>query len=67
MLMLPHQGPKEKMIIPVKFNTMLYGGSAFYSSDNGLRYHYKNPQMVLARLIGQKYGKVIDVPQTLIR
>ncbi len=41
---------------------MINGYSAVPSSDNGLRYGYKSPSRVLARLVSQKYGKVVDVP-----
>jgi len=57
---------KEKLIIMGNFNTMLNGFSAVPSSDNGLRYGYKSPSRVLARLVSQKYGKVVDVPQVLV-
>jgi len=46
---------------------MINGYSAVPSSDNGLRYGYKSPSRVLARLVSQKYGKVINVPQVLVR
>lgn len=49
------------------FDTMLNGFSAVPSSDNGLRYGHRSPSRVLARLVVQKYGKVIDVPQVLFR
>jgi hypothetical protein len=54
------------MIILVNFDTMLNGYSAVLSSDNGLRYGYKIPSRVMARLVSQKYGKVIDVPKVLV-
>jgi hypothetical protein len=56
----------EQMIILVNFDTMLNGYSAVLSSDNGLRYGYKIPSRVMARLVSQKYGKVIDVPKVLV-
>ena len=58
---------KEKLIILGNFNTMLNGWSAVPNSSNRLRYGFKSSSRVLARLVVQKYGKVIDAPQTLTR
>jgi hypothetical protein len=37
------------------------------NNNNGLRYCYKCPSRLLARLVDQKYGKVIDAPKILIK
>jgi hypothetical protein len=58
---------KEKLIILGNFNTMINGWSAVPNSSNRLRYGFKSSSRVLARLVVQKYGKVIDAPQTLTR
>ena len=55
---------REKLIILVNFDMMLNGWSAL-PSDNILRYGIKSPSRVLARLLDQKYGKVIDASLVL--
>ena len=45
---------------------MLNGWSALHS-NNGLRYGIKSPSRLLARLVAQKYGKVIDAPLVMTR
>jgi hypothetical protein len=58
---------REKLIILGNFDTMLNGWSDVPSSDNGLRYGYRSPSRVLARLVAQKYGKIVDAPKALVR
>jgi hypothetical protein len=61
---------REKLIIMGNFNTMLNGWSGSYSrssSGGGLIYGFKSQSRNLARLVDQKYGKVIDAPLILTR
>lgn len=46
---------------------MLNGYSAVPSRDNGSKHGYRISSRVLARLVAQKHGKTIDVPQGLAR
>jgi hypothetical protein len=55
---------REKLIILGNFNMMLNGWSALPSSS-GLMYGFKSLSRNLARLVDQKYGKVIDAPLIL--
>ena len=57
---------REKLIILGNFDMMLNGWSAL-PSENGLRYGIKSPSRLLARLVDQRYGKVIDAPLILTR
>jgi len=57
---------REKLIILGNFEMMLNGWSAL-PSNNGLKYGLKSPSRVLARLVDQKYGKVVDAPLILTR
>ncbi len=57
---------REKLIILGNFDMMLNGWSALPSSG-GLMYGFKSLSRNLARLVDQKYGKVIDAPLILIR
>jgi hypothetical protein len=45
---------------------MLNGWSAL-PNNNGSKYGFKSPSRLLARLVDQKYGKVIDAPHILTR
>jgi hypothetical protein len=59
---------REKLIIMGNFNTILNGWSGSYSrSSGGLVCGFKSQSRNLARLVDQKYGKVIDAPLILIR
>jgi energy-coupling factor transporter ATP-binding protein EcfA2 len=55
---------REKLIILGNFDMMLNGWSA--APNESLKYGFKSPSRSLARLIEQKYGKVIGVPMVLI-
>lgn len=55
---------KEKLIIVGSFDMMLYGWT---SLPNQTKHGYKSPARSLARLVDTKYGKVIDVPNILVR
>jgi hypothetical protein len=57
---------REKLIIMGNFNMMLNGWSALPSSS-GLMYGFRSLSRNLARLVDQKYGKVIDAPLILTR
>jgi energy-coupling factor transporter ATP-binding protein EcfA2 len=57
---------REKLIIIGNFNMMLNGWSAL-PSGRGLMYGFKSLSRLLARLVDQKYGKVMDAPQILTR
>jgi len=50
---------KEKLNILGNFDMMLNGWSAL-PNNNGLKYGIKSPSRLLARLVDQKYGKVIE-------
>ena len=55
---------KEKLIILGNFDMML-NGWAGAASSNG-RHYLKSPARKLARLVDLKYGKVVDVPPTIV-
>jgi hypothetical protein len=53
----------EKLIIIGNFDMMLNG---WISLPDQISYCQKSPGRSLARLIDNKYGKVIDAPQILL-
>ena len=55
---------KEKLIILGNFEMMLNGWSGIAST--GGRHHHKSAARDLARLIDQKYGRVVDAPCTIV-
>jgi energy-coupling factor transporter ATP-binding protein EcfA2 len=57
---------KQKLIILGNFDMMLNGWSCAASLTNH-GYHHKSPARDLARLVGSKYGKVVDAPKILIQ
>jgi energy-coupling factor transporter ATP-binding protein EcfA2 len=57
---------REKLIIIGNFNMMLNGWSVLPSSS-GLMYGFRSLSRNLARLVDQKYGKVIDAPLILTK
>jgi energy-coupling factor transporter ATP-binding protein EcfA2 len=57
---------REKLIILGNFDMMLNGWSVL-PNNNGSKYGFKSPSRLLARLVDQKYGKVIDAPHILTR
>ena len=56
---------KEKLIVFGNFDMMLNGWTA--APNESLKYGFKSPSRNLARLIDQRYGKVVNVPKILIR
>ena len=57
---------REKLIILGNFDMILNRWSAL-PNNNGSKYGFKSPSRLLAKLVDQKYGKVIDASKILTR